>query len=238
MANFVASGFKKSHPIQIGHGSLLPSEITKRAWLVLLRNIQSEEKPISLPIRIHRGYFDKAHDYSDTYPDRLFSRWVGDADGEIVFDTTCEGTPNMVVCCKSGEILHGEEVMMTFTLDDVATVKRCQNAVSVSTGGAVSTVSFGAFSLFSDLIPVWAEVSALLGLAASCLQERVRCLIEFKPIESEGAADAEKQPFIIADIPEIAFILLDACIHQPFWQSEPVIVQQEQASEEPVADEA
>ena len=237
MTKFVASAVE-SHPIRVGHGSVLPSEIFKRTWFVLRRKIQSEEKPISLPIRIHRGYFDKAHDYSDAYPDRLFSRWVGEADGAIVFDTTCEGTPNVVVVCRSGEVLHDEAVMMTFTLDDVAAVKRCQNAVSVSTGGAINTGLFGVFSIVSDLIPVWAEVSALLGLAASCLQERVRCLIEFKPLASDDAADGEKQPFIIADIPEIAFILLDACIHQPFWQSESVTSEQAQASQEPVADEA
>ena len=233
MTKFVASAFE-SDPIRVGHGSLLPRDILHRTWLVFHRNIQSEEKPISLPIRIHRGYFDKEHDYSDAYPDRLFSRLVGEPDGAIVFDTTAEGTPNVVVCCRSGEILHDEEVMMTFTLDEVATVKRCQNAVSVSAGGAISTASFAVFSVFSDLIPVWAEVSALLGLAVSCLQERVRCLIEFKPLKT----DNEKQPFIIADLPEIAFLLLDACIHQPFWQSESVTAQQEQVSPEPVADEA
>lgn len=233
MAKFVASAFE-GHPIRVGHGSLLPSEILKRGWIFLRRKIQSEEKPILLPIRIHRGYFDKAHDYSDAYPDRLFSRWVGEADGAILFDTTSDGTPNVSVTCRSGEILHDEEVMMTFTLDDIEVLRRSEKAISVSTGGAISTASFGMFSVFSDLIPVWAEVSAILGLAASSLQQRVRCLIEFKPLE----ADDEKQPFIIADLPEIAFILLDACIHQPFWKSESVTSQQEQASEEPVADEA
>ena len=235
MTKFVPSKFE-NHPIRIRYGSLLPSEVFKRTWLVLRRKIQSEEKPIALPIRIHRGYFDKAHDYSNAYPDRFFSRWVGDADGTIVFDTTCDETPNVLVVCRSGEVLHDEEVMMTFTLNDIKTVRRCEKAISVSKKGALSTVSFGVFSVFSELIPVWAEISAILGIAASSFQQRVRCLIEFKPIEADDAD--EKQPFIIADLPEIAFMLLDACIHQPFWESESVPSQQEQVSQEPVADEA
>ena len=235
MTQFVPSKFVPSkfegHPIRVSHGSLLPSEVFKRTWIVLRRKIQSEEKPISLPIRIHRGYFDKAHDHRDAYPDRLFSRWVGEADGAIVFDTTYDGTPNVIIGCRSGEVLHDEEVMMTFTLDDIETLRRCEKAVSVSTSGAISTVSFSVFSVISDLIPVWAEISAIIGLAASSLQQRVRCLMEFKPIESDDAAEEQKQPFIIADLPEIAFILLDACMHQPFWQSESVSSEQEQTSE-------
>lgn len=237
MQKFVASEFNQD-PIRVGHGSLLPSEILKRAWFVLRRKIQSEEKPISLPIRIHRGYFDKAHDYSDAYPDRLFSRWVGQPDGDIVFDTTADGTPNVLVVCRSGEVLHDEDVMMTFTLDDIETLRRCEKAVSVSTSGAISTVSFGVFSVISDLIPVWAEVSAILGLAASSLQQRVRCLFEFKPFASDEAAEDQKQPFIIADLPEIAFILLDACLHQPFWQPESGVSAQAQVAQEPVTDQA
>lgn len=230
MAKFVHSKFE-GHPIRVSHGSLLPSEVLKRAWFVLRRKIQSAEKPIALPIRIHRGYFDKAHDYSNAYPDRLFSRWIGDVDGAIMFDTTSDGTPNVIVVCRSGEVLHDEEVMMTFTLDDIETLRRCEKAVSVSTSGAFSTVSFSIFSIVSDLIPVWAEISAILGLAASSLQQRIRCLIEFKSGESDAPTEEQKQPFIIADLPEIAFILLDACIHQPFWQSESVSSEQEQTSE-------
>lgn len=234
MTKLVASKFE-GHPISVSHGSLLPSEVFKRTWFVLRRKIQSEEKPIALPIRIHRGYFDKAHDYSNAYPDRFFSRWVGDADGAIVFDTT-DGTPNVIILCQSGEVLHDENVMMTFTLNDIKAVRRCEKAVSVSTNGALSTVSVGVFSVFSDLIPVWAEISAILGIAASSLQQHVRCLIEFKPIEADDAD--QKQPFIIADLPEIPFILLDACMHQPLWQPESVSSQQEQVSQEPIADEA
>ena len=237
MQKFVASEFDQD-PIRVGHGSLLPSEILKRGWFVLRRKIQSEEKPISLPIRIHRGYFDKAYDYSNAYPDRLFSRWVGQPDGDIVFDTTAAGTPNVFVVCRSGEVLHDEEVMMTFTLDDIETLRRCEKAVSVSTSGAISTVSFSVFSVISDFIPVWAEISAILGLAASSLQQRVRCLMEFKPIEFDDAAEEQKQPFIIADLPEIAFILLDACLHQPFWQPEFVASEEEQVAQEPVTDQA
>ena len=239
MQKIVPSKFDH-YPIRVGHGSLLPSEILKRAWIVICRKIQSEEKPISLPIRIHRGYFDKAHDYSDAYPDRLFSRWVGEPDGDIVFDTTADGTPNVLVVCRSGEVIHDEEVMVTFTLDDIETLRRCEKAVSVSTGGAISTVSFGVFSLISDLIPVWAEVSAVLGLASTSLQQRIRVLLEFKTEDytSDDAAEDQKQPFIIADIPEIAFILLDACLHQPFWQPGSVASEQEHVSQEPVTDEA
>ena len=232
---FVPSEFNQD-PIRVGHGSPLPGEILKRGWHILWRKIQSEERPISLPVRIHRGYFDEAHDYSDAYPDRLFSRFVGKPDGEIVFDTTAEGTPNVYIGCRSGEILHDEEVMMVFTLDEVASVKRCGNAVSVSTGGAVSTASATIFAIVSDAIPVWAEVSAILGLAASALQERVRCLIEFKPSESDDAAEDKKQAFIIADLPEIAFILLDACIHQPFWQPGSAAAAEEEVFQEPVAE--
>ena len=139
---FVPSEFNQD-PIRVGHGSLLPGEILKRIWHVLSRKIQSEENPISLPMLIHRGYFDKVHDYSNAYPDRLLSRWIGKPDGEIVFDTTADGTPNVFFVCRSGEILHDEEVIMAFTLEDIEALKRCENAVSVSTSGAVSTASFG-----------------------------------------------------------------------------------------------
>ena len=231
---FVPSEFNQ-HPIGIGRGSLLPGEILKRGWHVLCRKIRSDEKPISQTIRIHRGYFDEAHDYSEAYPDRLFSRWVGAPDGEIIFDTNVDGTPNVFVVCRSGEVLHDEEVMMTFTLEDIEAIRRCENAVSVSTSGAISTASLSIFSVLSDAIPVWAEVSAILGVAASALQQRVRVLIEFKSDDTED----NKQPFIIADLPEIAFILLDACLHQPFWQPDSVESAAEQvSSEEPVINEA
>ena len=236
MQKIVASEFNE-HPIRLTHGSLLPGDVLKRSWLVLRRKIQSEEKPISLPIRIHRGYFDGAHDYSDAYPDRLFSRWVGEQDGEIVFAVAADGTPNVVIACESGEVIHDENVLMGFTLDDIETLRRCEKAVSVSTSGALSTVSFGVISVLSDLIPVWAELSAIFGLAVTALQERVRCLIEFKPFEADAAAKDLKQPFIIADLPEAAFILLDACLHQPFWKPESAASEQEQVSQEPVADE-
>ena len=232
MNNFVASEFT-DHPIRIGHGSPLPSEMLKRAWLVIRRKITDEEKPIPLPIRIHRGYFDKSHDYSEAYPDRLFSRWIGEPNGEIVFDTTAEGTPNVYVVCESGEVIHDEKVMMTFTLDDIELLRRCESAVSISIGGVASTLGAIVFSIASDLIPVWAEVSAICGLAASSVEQRVRCLLEFKSCETE-----DQTPFIIADLPEIAYILLDACVHQPFWQPGAAASEQEQVSQEPVADEA
>ena len=213
MKKFVPSEFDKNeHPIQVGKGSLLPGEVAKRAWRVIMREIQ-DGKPISLPIRIHRGFFDKDHDYSHAYPDRLFSRWIGNPDGnEIAFDIAADGSPTVHLTLISGEDLHGEKVLVTFTHEDITILKRCDKATAVSKGGAISTVAFGVFSVVSETLPVWAEITALLGLAATALQARVRCLIVFKSEES-----AEKQPFIIADLPEIAFLLLDACCHEPRW---------------------
>lgn len=230
MRTILPSEFDKNqHPVRIGHGSLLPSEVLRRAWIVMRRNIQSEEKPIALPIRIRRGYFNKEHDYSDAYPDRLFSRWIGDPSGCVVFDTTLDGDPDVTVSCLSGEEIHDEAVLMVFTLADIATLKRCGSAVSVSPGGVINTVSFGVFSALTDMIPVWAEISAIIGLASTTLQQRVRCLIEFKP---DTLVEGEKQPFIIADLPEVAFILLDACLHEPFWQPEPVESEQDEVTQE------
>jgi hypothetical protein len=236
MLRILPSEFDKSqHPIRLGHGSLLPSEIFKRAWIVMRRKIQAEEQPIVLPIRIRRGYFDKEHDYSEAYPDRLFSRWVGNQDGYIVFDTTADGDPEVTVSCRSGEEIHDESILTTFTLEDIATVKRCGNAVSVSPTGVINTVSFGVFSVLSDMIPVWAEISTIVGIASTTLQQRVRCLIEF---EADDTGEEQKQPFIIADLPEIAFMLLDACLHEPFWRPAAVESVEEEDSHEPLTDEA
>ena len=233
---------QSQHPIRVGSGSLLPGEIIKRAWIAMRRKIQSEEKPIAQPIRIHRGYFGENHDYSETYPDRLFSRWVGDQDGYIIFDINASGNPEITVNCLSGEEIYDEAVLISFTGADIKTVKRCDNAIGISTSGALSTVSFGVVSLFTDLIPLWAEVSTIVGLASVAVQQRVRCLIEFKTESNKTEGDeteVRKQPFIIADLPEIAFIMLDACLHEPLWRPLPVApVHEQDTSQDSVTDEA
>lgn len=235
MNKIYASEFDQNqHPIRVGYGSPMPGEILKRAWIAMRRKIQSEEKPIAQPIRIHRGYFGENHDYSEAYTDRLFSRWVGEPDGHIIFDIGASGNPEITVNCLSGEVIYDESILTSFTGSDIKTIKRCDNAIGISTSGALSTVSFGVVSLFTDMIPLWAEVSAIVGLASVAVQQRVRCLIEFKsddePTECESADETEgkKQPFIIADLPEIAFIMLDACLHEPLWQPLPVAPVHEQ----------
>jgi hypothetical protein len=237
----VPSEFEKNqHPIQMGHGSLLPSALIKRLWYVTMRKIQSEEKPISQPIRIHRGCLgDTEYNYSEAYPDRLFSRWLWDSDeNKIVFDVTADGSPTAYFTCLSGENLHGEKVLMTFTLDDIAAVKRCDKAVAVSSNGAMSTLAFGVFSAFSEILPVWAELTTLVGLASTAFQARVRCLIEFNSDDVADDVAEEKQPFIIADLPEVAFLLLDALTHEPRWHPQQQEEQEEVVSEDPITAEA
>ena len=214
MAKFVAS--HESDSVKITHGSLLPAEIAKRGFHVFKRQLQSgEEYAIAFRIRIHRGYFDsEAEGNRDVYSDRFFPRWVSDQNAEILFRVTADGTPNFMISFPSGEVLHGEEVVMQFANSDVVTLKRCGESVSVSANGAITTVSLSVFSVISDFFPVWAEATAIAGIALSALSKRCRCLIEFKPIEG-GEYEEKQEPFILADLPEIAFMLLDRSLQQP-----------------------
>ena len=211
MENFVTSN-QNQFPVQIGHGSLLPSEILNRAWLIARGHI-FKDAAIWVPIRIHRGYFGGPEDYSQSDPDRLFSRWIGKSNGSILFDANTQGEPEVSI----REELGGDGSSRTiFTGEDITCLKRCDSVVAVSKSGAVSTALYGAFAILSDMVPVWGELVTLLGFAATAAQRRVRCLMEFKP---DPEAE-DQQPFLIADLPEVAFILLDACLHQPLWKVE------------------
>lgn len=213
---FVPSTFNQNQfPVQIGHGSQLPGEILNRVWFIARRHI-FKDSPISVPIRIHRGYFGGPEDCSKSDPDRLFSRWIGKPDGVILFDANTQGDPEVTIQCPNGEKFEDETVFTAFAGKDITCFKRTDKVVAISKNSALSTTLYGIFAILSDMVPVWGEIATLVGLAATAAQSRVRCLIEFKP----DPETEDQQPFLIADMPEVAFTLLDACVHQPLWKAE------------------
>ena len=211
--NFVPSVFENRSPVRIGHGSLLPSEILRRLYFVSVEK-NNKELSISAPIDIYKGYIGGSdYDYSRADPDRLFSRWIGKrSEDSIRFQLTAGNDPRVSIRLADGERILGEEITC---------VKRIENVLGVSKGRALSTGVYGALSVFTDFVPVWAEICTIAGVAASALDQRIRCLIEFEAaIEDTETAEKcdRKQPFLIADMPEMAFLLFDGCLHEPVWK--------------------
>lgn len=117
-------------------------------------------------------------------------------------------TPDGIIVCslnKSSGLaeLHlkmgDQEVNLSDALADFTFL---DTSLAADGRSAASAVAGGVVSVLTDQIPVWGEVSLLIGIASMIPRKRVRLLLEFK---------TDREPIVI-DTAELVAILLDAII--------------------------
>ena len=131
-------------------------------------------------------------------PKRLIAPW-DNPDGTIVCSLNgSSGLAELHLKMGEKEINLCEE-LAEFTFIDTS--------LAADGGTTVSTVGAGVVSLLTDQIPVWGEISLIIGVASMIPRKRVRLLLEFKT-EREPL---QREPLLI-ETAELVAILLDSIV--------------------------
>ena len=218
MKNFQESKFDAAaSPIKLSHGSLLPGDVLSRAARVLQEKFTDTLGVLKYPMRVVRGNFSKAE------PRRLLSRFVAVEGGALYLVTEEDGSLSAYFQIETGEELHGERVIHTISLEDIARVERLAEPeahLNLGPNRLMPVVSSIGVAAVTDFIPGAAEVALIFGVAVTALAEsRVRFGVETQ----DGC-------YFVADIRETGYFLLDALRNEPQWnlatepelESEPV----------------
>ena len=213
MKNFQESKLNPAaSPIKLSHGSFLPGDVLSRAARVLQEKVSGTPRVLKYPLRVIRGDFSKA------YPNRLLSKVVAVEAGAFYIVPEVDGSLGAHFQIETGEELHGERVIHTVSLENIARVERLaepETHVNVGPNRLMPVISTTGLAVTTDFIPGIAEVAVIFGVAVTALAEvRVRFGVETQ----DGC-------YFVADVRETGYFFLDSLINSPTWepsiQSEP-----------------
>ena len=179
--------------IEVMQGSKLPGDLSQKGLNKLLFRVFDDGHEMKVPFSLidpHAFSESRLPSKLAVEPKRLIGLPGQQSHGVFVCTRNASGLAELRLEIGDETMDLAEEIQDWLYIDE---------SLAIHGGASVSAVATGIVSLITDNIPVWAEASAVLALAATIPRKRVRLLFEFK---------TDRDPMVV-ETAEVVAILLD-----------------------------